>query len=121
VSGGRSARVADYVGHMVEAARRIANYTSGMTLEEFRANPLVQDGVIRNFEVIGEAARNIELADPPFVERHADIAWAAAQGMRHRLAHGYFRIDLDLVWRTVQRDVPELLEKLLALSPSLGR
>ena len=76
--------------------------------------------MIRNFEVIGKAARNIELADAAFVERHADIAWAAAQGMRHRLAHGYFRIDFDLVWRAVQRDIPELLEKLLALQPILG-
>jgi uncharacterized protein with HEPN domain len=106
---------------MIDAARRIQAYTAGPTAEEIRASTLVQDGVIRNFEVIDEAARSVELADPAFTERHADVAWAAAQGMRHRLAHGYFRIDLDLLWRAVERDIPELLERLKAPQASLSR
>lgn len=109
MSSGKAPRVADYVGHMIDAAGRIKTYTAGLTREEFLSNTLVQDGVIRNFEVIGEAARN------------ADIAWAGAQGMRHRLAHGYFRIDFGLVWRAIQRDTPELLEKLFALQPTPGK
>lgn len=115
MSSAKAPRVADYVGHMIDAAQRIETYTRGLTREEFLANTLVQDGVIRNFEVIGEAARNIEQIAPAFVQEHADIAWAAAQGMRHRLAHGYFRINFELVWMAIERDIPELLEKLRAL------
>jgi len=79
----------------------------------------VQDAVIRNLEVIGEAARNIELADPAFAPQHPDIAWSSMQGMRHRLAHGYYRVNLDIVWVTVERDIPQLLaqvERALASS-----
>jgi len=121
VNTDKSPRIADYVGHMIEAAQRIRTYTQGLTREEFLANTLVQDGVIRNFEVIGEAARNIELVAPAFVQQHPDIAWGGAQGMRHRLAHGYFRVRLDVVWVAIQRDIPELLQNLQDLQLTLGK
>ena len=121
MSTDKSPRVADYIGHMIAAAQRILDYTKGLTRGEFLANTLVQDGVIRNFEVIGEAARNVELVAPAFVQQHSDIAWAGAQGMRHRLTHGYFRVDFDIVWVAIQRDIPELLHKLQSLQPALGK
>ncbi len=121
MNGNKVPRVVDYVDHRIDAAQRIRYDTEGLTHDQFLANTLVRDGVIRNFEVIGEAARNVELADPAFIQQHADIAWAGAQGMRHRLAHGYFRINFDLVWKAIERDIPELLEKPLALRPTLGR
>jgi uncharacterized protein with HEPN domain len=71
--------------------------------------------VIRNLEVIGEAARNIELADPGFPTRHPELAWSSMQGMRHRLAHGYYRVNLDIVWVTVERDIPQLLAQAKAV------
>jgi uncharacterized protein with HEPN domain len=62
VTDEKALRVGDYLGHIVDAAKRIGTYTAGMTREQFLASTLVQDAVIRNLEVIGEAARNIELA-----------------------------------------------------------
>lgn len=105
----KALRVRDYLGHIVDAAKRIGTYTAGMTRDRFLASTLVQDAVIRNLEVIGEAARNIELADPGYPAQHPGIAWSSMQGMRHRLAHGYYRVNLDIVWVTVERDVPQLL------------
>ncbi|MFN0315903.1 MAG: DUF86 domain-containing protein [Burkholderiales bacterium] len=115
----KALRVADYAGHMIDAARRIVTYTAGLTRDEFLAASLIQDAVIRNFEIIGEAARNIELIDPGFPNQHPHIEWSAAQGMRHRLAHGYFKVNLDVVWIAIERDIPELLRKLEALLPTL--
>lgn len=106
---------------MADAARRIQTYASKLTREGFLANTLVQDGVIRNLEVIGEAARNIELADPTFPAQHPQIAWSAAQGMRHRLAHGYFKVNLDTVWVAVERDIPAMLAALENLLPKTRR
>ncbi len=111
----KALRVPDYLSHIIDAAQRIATYTAGMAREQFLASLLVQDAVIRNLEVIGEAARNIELADPGFPTQHPELAWSSMQGMRHRLAHGYYRVNLDIVWVTVQRDVPQLLAQAKAL------
>lgn len=114
----KALRAGDYLGHIVDAAKRIGTYTAGMTREQFLASTLVQDAVIRNLEVIGEAARNIELADPDFPAQHPGIAWSSMQGMRHRLAHGYYRVNLDIVWVTVERDIPQLLVEVeRALAP----
>ncbi len=74
----------------------------------FLGNQLVQDAVIRNFEVIGEASRNIEYADPDFSEAHPEIPLVFAYEMRNALAHGYFKVDLEIVWKTIQLDLPEL-------------
>ena len=108
-------RVPDYLSHIIDAAQRIAIYTAGMAREQFLASSLVQDAVIRNLEVIGEAARKIELADPGFPTQHPELAWSSMQGMRHRLAHGYYRVNLDIVWVTVERDVPQLLAQAKAV------
>lgn len=92
----RVLRVHDYLRHMHEAARRIEQYLAGVSQADFFASTLIQDAVIRNFEVIGEAARNIEAADSTFARRTPEIAWTAIQGMRHRLAHGYYKVNLDV-------------------------
>lgn len=105
----RVLRVRDYLKHMHEAARRIVQYVASVSQADFAASTLIQDAVIRNFEVIGEAARNIEAADQTFVHLNPEIAWTAIQGMRHRLAHGYYKVNLDVVWVTAKRDVPQLI------------
>jgi uncharacterized protein with HEPN domain len=111
----KAIRVEDYLGHMADAAQRIGAYTKGLTREAFLASPLVQDAVIRNLEVIGEAARNIELADPGFPAQNPQLPWSPVQGMRHRLAHGYYKVNLDLVWAAAERDVPQLLKQIEAV------
>jgi uncharacterized protein with HEPN domain len=67
-----------------------------------------QDAVIRNIEIIGEAAKNVERSDPNFVRQHDEVPWAEIYLMRDRVAHGYFSVDLEVVWATIQTDLPEL-------------
>ena len=87
-----------------------------MTESAFLANGLVQDAVIRNFEIVGEASRNIERHYPDFAEAHPEVPLAFAYVMRNALAHGYFKVDLEIVWKTIQRDLPTLAEQVTALA-----
>lgn len=106
----------DYLHHILQAIARIMRYTSQMGEADFLENELVQDGVIRNIEIMGEAARNLLRRCPQFAERHPEVPWEDVYLMRNRLAHGYFSVDLQIVWRTVQRDLPLLarqIEKIL--------
>lgn len=64
--------------------------------------------MIRNIEIMGEAARNIEQRHPDFAEQHPDIPWADMYFMRNRVSHGYFTVDLEIVWKTIQNDLPGL-------------
>ena len=68
----------------------------------------MQDAVIRNFEVIGEASRNIERHYPEFATSHTELPLASAYEMRNALAHGYFKVDLNIVWKTIENDLPGL-------------
>ena len=102
----------DFVGHILQAADRILDYTKGMSREEFFADTLKQDAVIRNIEIIGEAANNLREADPGIAARHPSIPFAQIYGMRNRVAHGYFAVSLPMVWDSVEEDIPELREKI---------
>ena len=105
----------DYLDHILEASARIRRFTQNMTELVFLEDQLVQDGVIRNIEVIGEAARNVQRRFPRFAAEHPEVPWEDVYWMRNRLSHGYFAIDLELVWKTVERDVPELEAQVLQL------
>jgi uncharacterized protein with HEPN domain len=74
----------------------------------FLGSKLVQDAVIRNLEVIGEASRNIERAHPDFAAAHPELPLALANDMRNALSHGYFKVDLGIVWTTIQGNLPDL-------------
>jgi uncharacterized protein with HEPN domain len=102
----------DFVGHILQAADRILGYTKGMSREEFFADTLKQDAVIRNIEIIGEATNNLIEADPGITVKHPSIPFAQIYGMRNRVAHGYFSVSLPMVWDSVQEDIPELREKM---------
>lgn len=106
---------------MLEAIQRINRYTRDMTEALFLENELVQDAVIRNIEIIGEAARNIGRYRPEFSGQHPDVPWEDIYLMRNRVSHGYFSVDLEIVWKTVQCDVPELERKILPLWEELSR
>jgi len=101
-------RVLDYLEHLLQALARIDRYTAGMEEKDFLQSELVQDGVIRNLEVMGEAARNIEIHAPAFFAQHPELLLKDIYLMRNRLAHGYFSVDMKIVWKTVQRDLPDL-------------
>ncbi|XGA79444.1 DUF86 domain-containing protein [Halomonas sp. CH40] len=98
----------DYLEHIQQAISRIQSYLQDIDHASFLANEEKQDAVIRNLEVLGEAAGNIQRYFPDFSAKHPDFPLKAAYGTRNALAHGYFKVDLDIVWRTVERDLPDM-------------
>ena len=86
-----------------------------MNLAGFMADRKTCDAVIRNLEVIGEACNNIAKNHPDFAAQHAAIPWGFAYEMRNALAHGYFTVDLAIVWKTIQSDLPLLHEQVSVL------
>jgi uncharacterized protein with HEPN domain len=111
-------RLADYLGHILQAIERIENYVSNMDEMAFLGNQLVQDAVIRNLEVIGEASNNIEKRYPEFVRSHPELPLASAYQMRNAVAHGYFKVDYEIVWQTIHRDLPGLHAQIKGIQPS---
>ena len=101
-------RLPDYLGHILEAIERIQHYVDDMDELGFLGSKLVQDAVIRNLEVIGEASRNIERVHPDFAAAHPELPLALANDMRNALSHGYFKVDLAIVWKTIHHDLPGL-------------
>lgn len=88
-------RLADYLSHILEAIERIGRYTEDMDEVAFLKIDLVQDAVIRNFEIIGEASNNIEKHYPQFAANYPELPLASAYQMRNAVAHGYFNVDLE--------------------------
>ena len=104
-------RLVDYLAHILEAIERIDRYTEDMVEVAFLEHSMVQDAVIRNFEIIGEASNNIEKHYPEFAVAHPELPLAFAYQMRNAVAHGYFKVDLEIVWRTIQSDLPGLYQQ----------
>lgn len=101
---------------MVEAIHRIEKYASHGR-KAFDADELIQVYVLHYLQILGEAAYKIS---PAFQESHPEIPWKVIQGMRHILVHDYFQVDLKVVWGVVERDLPDLEEKLrVILNPGL--
>jgi uncharacterized protein with HEPN domain len=105
----------DFLNHILEAVNRIEGYTTNLTFDEFAQNTRDQDAVIRNFEVIGEASRNIDRNFPDFVAAHPELPIRSAYDMRNALSHGYFGVDLEVVWKTIQSDLPLLKRNILVV------
>ena len=101
-------RLGDYLAHMLEAIERIEEYVSDMDEMAFLGNRLVQDAVIRNFEIIGEASNHIEKRFPEFVAKHPELPLSSAYQLRNAVAHGYFKVDFEIIWKTIHRDLPGL-------------
>lgn len=86
----------------------------------FLNSELVQDAVIRNIEIIGEASNNIQRVDPAFAAQHDDIPWLVMYTMRNRVSHGYDKVDLEIVWKTIQGDLPGLHAQITEVSATLS-
>ena len=114
-------RLSDYLAHILQAIERIARYTLDMTEEEFVGDELTQDAVIRNLEVIGEASNSIQKHFPKFAAAHPELPLAFAYQMRNAVAHGYFRIDLEIVWKTIHGDLPSLAAQVAEQTALLDR
>jgi uncharacterized protein with HEPN domain len=105
-------RLADALDHMIMASRQIASYIDGLDRAGFLADKRTQDAVVLNLIVLGEAATRVLKEDPGFAAAHPQLPWKNMKGMRNRIAHGYFEINMDLVWDTVRFAVPELMVEL---------
>ncbi|CAM3782467.1 DUF86 domain-containing protein [Polynucleobacter brandtiae] len=101
-------RLQGYLEHILEAVKRIDGYCADIDEVGFISSQLIQDAVIRNFEVIGEASKNIERHFPEFLAKHPELPLLAAYEMRNALAHGYFKVDLQIVWKTIEINLPNL-------------
>ncbi len=108
-------RIPDYLEHIIEAIERISRYIDDISEIEFLEDEKTQDAVIRNFEIIGEAARNIEHSHSMFADNHPQVPWTLMYTMRNRVAHGYFKVDFELIWRTIHEDLPALYEQIRLL------
>ncbi len=101
-----------YLGHILEAIAKITRYTTGRSLQDLQTDDMFLDAVVRELEIIGEAASNLSLS---FREAHPDLPWYQAIGMRNQLIHGYFEVDREVVWQTVTEDLTNLHEQLRRL------
>jgi uncharacterized protein with HEPN domain len=108
MTGKRGLRIPEYLQHILDAIDRATNYVTDMDIKAFESDTRTQDAVLHSLQVIGEAANKIRAADPEFAVGHPDIPWDLIYGMRNRIVHNYFEIDVEVVWRTVQQDLPPL-------------
>lgn len=108
-------RLLDYLDHMQEAAGLACSYVDGFSKAAFLEDKKTQQAVILNIIVLGEAATKVLKDHEPFVDAHPRVPWRSMKGMRNRIAHGYFDINLDVVWDTVTLALPELLAQLPAV------
>jgi uncharacterized protein with HEPN domain len=106
-----------YLVDMVGACEKILRYCENRTVAEFVDDTLLFDAVLRNLTVLGEAAGRL---DRPWTDRYSDVPWAAITGIRHRVVHDYGHVDPDIVWDTVQEDVPAILNKLKRILSDMG-
>lgn len=107
--------------HRLDAVRQIQQYTRGKDAGQFLADRLLQDAVIRNIEVLGEAAKKLLDAVPDAPAKFPGIPFTAIYAMRNQLSHGYFVIDLDVVWKVVERDIPDLAGQVEAALQTVNR
>jgi uncharacterized protein with HEPN domain len=108
-----------YLRHILDAVAKVEHYTAGGR-DAFFADPMIQDAVLRNLEIIGEAVRNLS---PAIRRHHPEVPWRSITALRNVLIHEYFGVDLEIVWRLVTRRLPTLkhhVTALLAGEPSCG-
>lgn len=105
--------ITELLRQILEGVDKALSYTAGMTREQFLANALVKDATVLAFIVIGETAARILRDFPDFVDD--GIPLKSMRGIRNRITHGYFDTDFDIVWNTVQTDLPRLKEKMTAM------
>ena len=103
-----------YLLDMLLSARDALSFTEGMSFDDFVLDRRTQLSVLKSVEIVGEAAAQVS---EDVTHANPDIPWREIVGMRNRLVHGYFDIDLPLVWDTVHQDIPDLIDRLEPLVP----
>ena len=105
-------RLGDYLDQMLTATNDARRFVDGMSKEDFLADKRTQQAVVMSLVIIGEAAARIMDKHSEFVAGNPEIPWRGMRGMRNRVAHGYFDINLDVIWDTIQTALPDLLSRL---------
>lgn len=98
-----------YTDHIINCIKKIRKFVKGIDKKGFAKNELIQDAIIRNFEVIGEASKKIS---SDFKKVYNEIPWKEISGMRDKLIHDYLGVDIEVIWKTIERDLPVLLKEL---------
>ena len=107
-----------FLNDILNAIQKIERYSRGLTFESFSKNELMQDAIVRNLEIIGEAVKNI----PQNIrDMMPEIEWKKIAGLRDILIHAYFGIDVEVVWDIIKNKVPQLKEKILELIKLLSK
>jgi len=99
----------EFLYDILESIKRIDSYTKGVSFQGLLKSDMIQDAVIRNLEIIGEAAKNIP---GEFKKKHADVEWKKLSGMRDKIIHFYFGVNWEIVWDVIQHKLPDLKRKL---------
>ena len=105
-------RLPDYLEHISQAATEAITFIDGLSKDQFVIDKKTQNAVVMSLLIVGEAAAKVMDLYPDFAEKKSHVQWKSMRGMRNRIAHGYFDINLDVVWDTVQIALPDLLKKL---------
>ena len=98
-----------YVGHMLDKAREAVDLVKGKDRSDYNSEPAIRYALAHLLQIIGEAARRIS---QDFCKSHPEIPWKALVGMRHKVVHDYTSVDEDVVWDTVQQELPPLIKSL---------
>ena len=109
--------ILDYLDDILNAAEKIEQFTEGMSYEGFAEDPKTVDAVLRNFEVIGEAAKNVPGA---VRQEYSNVPWSEMAGMRDKLIHGYATVELRIVWSTVREEIPALIPQVESVRDELA-
>jgi uncharacterized protein with HEPN domain len=109
----------EYLDQMLEAAQQARSYVAGMNIDQFMADRRTQQAVVLNLVVIGEAAVRLLRERPAFADENPGIPWRSIRGMRNRIAHGYFDLDMNLVWTTVDESLPGFVDELQRIRSDL--
>ena len=97
-----------YLRHILDAIEQIEDYLKGISEDQFVQTRLLQDGVVRQLEIIGEASRNLS---EQFRKKHPEVPWNQIISMRNRITHGYINVNFRIVWEITQNDLPPLKEQ----------
>ena len=108
----------DFLKDILEGARRILFYTKNMEYEVFLEDLKTQDAVVRNIEIIGEATKNLS---EEFRKKHTEVPWKSISGMRDKLIHDYFGVNVDIVWGVVREDLPKLVDQINQILLTLSK